>query len=437
MTTTGHLKTPSGWLAPRHPGDAVRVGIAVLVLVVSAVFIHHDRVGVLETNVFRVFNDLPAALLPVLWVVMQAGNFIAIPVAAVVVAATRRYRLATEILLAGIGVWLLAKEVKNLIPRGRPASLLSDVHIHGAAAGGRGFLSGHAAVAAAIVTLISPYLGRRTRRALLLVVVTVCVARMYVGAHLPLDVIAGAALGWGAASAIHLLLGTPTGRPSPARLRTALARYGFRITEVTMLATERADAARYRMRTEDGRRLFVKVLARERRDRDLIYRGWLWVTRRSSPSRTPTAQAEHEALLATIARLSGVRTPCVLVADRFGNGAGLVVRDWVDLRRIDEQPVHEAALADTARNLAALHRAGIAHQHLTPWTVLADGDDQSWLVGFDQAQLRASPAQLRSDVDALVATFAGLVGVDRAAQIVGAEGETAETAAGPGRSSGA
>jgi undecaprenyl-diphosphatase len=421
MSGSGHLRPPSGWLAPRHPGDAVRVVIAVLVLVVSAVFIHHDRVGVLETDVFRVFNDLPAALLPVLWVVMQAGNFLAIPVAAVIVAATRRYRLATEILLAGVGVWLLAKEVKNLIPRGRPASLLSDVHIHGAAAGGRGFLSGHAAVTAAIVTLISPYLGRRTRRAVILVVVFVCVARMYVGAHLPLDVIAGAALGWGAASAVHLLLGTPTGRPSVARLRTALAGFGFRITEIVQLSTERPDAARYRMVTDEGRSLFVKVLARERRDRDLLYRGWLRVTRQSNPSRAPTAQVEHEALLSTVARLSGVRTPCVLVADRFGNGAGLVVREWVEARRMDEPPLHEAALADTACNVATLHRAGIAHRHLTPWTLLVDGDDRSWLVGFDQAQLRASQEELDDDDAQLATIFAALVGPEPATRIIDAQ----------------
>jgi len=258
---------------------------------------------------------------------------------------------------------------------------------------------------------------------------------MYVGAHLPLDVIAGAALGWGAASAVHLLLGTPTGRPSVARLRSALAGYGFRVADVTMLSAERADAARYRMVTDDGRRLFVKVLARERRDRDLLYRAWLWVVRRSTPSRTPTAQAEHEALLATIARMSGVRAPCVLVADRFGNGAGLVVREWIDARRVDEPPVAEAALADTARNVAALHRAGIAHRHLTAWTLLVDDEDRSWLVGFDQAQLRASGDEVGSDLAGLESTFAALVGPERASRIVRAEGETAETAAGPGRNS--
>lgn len=423
MASDRHVKRRTGWLAPRHPGDAVRVGIAIVVLVVTAVFVHRDRVGVHETDLFRLVNDLPGGLFPVLWPVMQLGNFLAIPVVAVAAAATRRYRLAIEILAAGVGVWLLAKQVKTLVPRGRPATLLTDVHIHGAAAAGGGFLSGHAAVVAAMVTLISPYLGRRTRRAVLLLVLAVCVARVYVGAHLPLDVIAGAALGWGAASAVHLVLGTPTGRPSSAGLRRALARLDVRVADLHPVQTERVDAARYRAVTDDGRELFVKVLARERRDRDMLYRSWLWLTRRNSaPHRTPAAQAEHEALLATAARLAGARTPPVLAAGRFGNGAGLLVCDWVDARRLDDPPADEAALADTARNLAALHRAGVAHRHLTPDTLLVDADGRSWLVGFGRAQLRASLADLSADLDDLVTTFAGVVGQEAAVRIVGVTG---------------
>ena len=409
----------TGWLAPRHPGDAVRVAIAALVLVVTAVFVHHDRVGVTETDVFRLVNDLPAALFPVLWPVMQLGNFVAIPAVAVAVAATRRYRLATEILIAGMGVWLLAKQVKQLVPRGRPADLLSDVHIHGAAAAGRGFPSGHAAVAAAIVTLIAPYLGRRARRAVILLVITVCLARVYVGAHLPLDVVAGAALGWGAASAVHLLLGTPTGRPSSSGLRKALDRLGFRVTELQAADLDRADAALFHATTADGRQLFVKVLPRERRDRDLLYRGWLWLTRRDrGPSRTPVAQAEHEALLATTARVAGARTPDVLAAGGYGNGAGLVVRDWLDADRVDKASADEGALADIARSVAALHRAGVAHRNLKAVTLLVDDEGHGWLVGFDSAQLRASPAAQNADLADLSEVFATVVDPATSARII-------------------
>src|SRR3954451_1400452 len=185
MATMKRRLGRSGWLEPRHAGDAVRIVLAIGMLVLTAVLVHRHRVGVHETDVFRVVNDLPAALFPLVWPVMQLGTLFAVPAVALAVALTRRWRLATEVLLAGMGVWVLAKFVKDIIVRGRPASLLPDVHIHGAAAGGRGYLSGHAAVVAAMVTRIAPYLSRRARRAVLLIVLVVCVARVYVGAHLP------------------------------------------------------------------------------------------------------------------------------------------------------------------------------------------------------------------------------------------------------------
>src|SRR5438309_10171256 len=144
----------SGLVLPRHPGDAVRVVLAAAVIVGTAFLVHHDRVAVLEVDVFRLANDLPAWLYPLIWPVMQTGNLLAVPLVAGVAALTRRFRLALEILVAGTGVFLLAKLVKDTIVRSRPEGLLSGVHIHGAPASGQGYVSGHAAVAAGLATLI-------------------------------------------------------------------------------------------------------------------------------------------------------------------------------------------------------------------------------------------------------------------------------------------
>ncbi|HZD74974.1 MAG TPA: phosphatase PAP2 family protein, partial [Actinomycetota bacterium] len=197
----------SRFTKPRHPGDAVRLAAGLAILALSAELAQRNRVGVLETNTFRLVNDLPDLLYPVFWLAMQAGNLIAVPLAVVAVALLGRFRLALDLAVAGGSAWLLAKLVKQVVARGRPPSLLGDVHLHGPAATGLGYVSGHAAVAVALATVASPYLGRRARRLAWVVAALVCLARIYVGAHLPLDVIGGAALGWATGALVHLLLG--------------------------------------------------------------------------------------------------------------------------------------------------------------------------------------------------------------------------------------
>jgi undecaprenyl-diphosphatase len=140
---------------------------------------------------------------------MQLGNVLVVPASALVAAALRRWQLALELLLAGGGVYLLAKVVKGVVPRGRPEGLLSDVVIRGAAAHGRGFVSGHAAVLAALAAVAWPWLGRGGRIAVCALVVVVCLARVYVGAHLPLDVVGGAGVGLAVGGAVRLLAGHP------------------------------------------------------------------------------------------------------------------------------------------------------------------------------------------------------------------------------------
>jgi membrane-associated phospholipid phosphatase len=82
-----------------------------------------------------------------------------------------------------------------------------DVIIRGAVQVGGGFPSGHAAVAAAMATVASPYLSTWGRVAAWLTVALVALSRVYIGAHLPLDTVAGVLVGWVTGSAINLATG--------------------------------------------------------------------------------------------------------------------------------------------------------------------------------------------------------------------------------------
>src|SRR4051812_22508476 len=138
-----------------------------------------------EAAVFAVVNH--PTLLPfwLVWPLMQLGNLAVVPISAAVAALRRLWWLAAELLLAGLGTYMGAKVVKGLAPRGRPDHLLHDVVIRGAAAVGRGYPSGHAAVVAALVAVAWPWLGRRARIVCVVLALVVCWSRVYVGAHLP------------------------------------------------------------------------------------------------------------------------------------------------------------------------------------------------------------------------------------------------------------
>ena len=173
----------------RLPAALVGAVVAVAVTAPS------ERVSALETGFFRVVNDLPEALRPIVWLPMQSGSFGAIPVASTVALAFRGRRPASAIAAAGVAAYVLAKGLKRLSGRPRPADVLDGVHERGARQAGGGFPSGHAAVSAALATAAFPELSPGWRVAAASLAVVAPFGRVYVGAHLPLDVVAGSVLG--------------------------------------------------------------------------------------------------------------------------------------------------------------------------------------------------------------------------------------------------
>jgi undecaprenyl-diphosphatase len=107
-----------------------------------------------------------------------------------------------RIAVTGLMAWGAAKALKREVGRGRPSEVVEDTQIRlGSADRGLGFPSGHAAVAMTLIASIprdSHPIVRIGGGALAL---GVGLSRIYVGAHLPLDVVGGWALGLSIASA--------------------------------------------------------------------------------------------------------------------------------------------------------------------------------------------------------------------------------------------
>jgi len=197
------------WVIDRGRSDVALVVLGCGALLLAAWPVDSRSVPDAEAAVFRVLNGTTVLPFVVVWPVMQLGNVVVVPVSALLAAAFRRWRLAAELLVAGTATYLAAKVVKGIWPRGRPDGLLADVVIRGEAAVGRGFVSGHAATLAALATVAWPWLGPRGRVVVAVLVAVVCLTRVYVGAHLPLDVVGGAALGLAIGGLVRLVLGRP------------------------------------------------------------------------------------------------------------------------------------------------------------------------------------------------------------------------------------
>jgi undecaprenyl-diphosphatase len=128
-------------------------------------------------------------------VVMQAGTVGTVPVAAGIAVLAGRRRLASSMLIGGITSWFGAKLAKPYGGRPRPAALLDRVRIRETIAGDLGWVSGHTAVATTLALTAADALPAAARPVLGGVVALTGFGRMYVGAHLPHDLVGGLGLG--------------------------------------------------------------------------------------------------------------------------------------------------------------------------------------------------------------------------------------------------
>ncbi len=196
----------------RRPEDAIALVAGLAVTLVLAGFASGPAPG-WEVEMFRAINGLTHDFERALWPIQQLGMALAIPVGAVVLGLTMRSWKQPALLVvlsAGLG-WGAANIMREAVNRGRPGSFLDSVQLgYDVPTVGAAFPSGHAIVVLTLIVVFAPYVPPWWLIPAGAVALVVMLVRVYVGAHMPLDILAGATFGVAVGATVNLVGGVRT-----------------------------------------------------------------------------------------------------------------------------------------------------------------------------------------------------------------------------------
>ena len=324
------------------PSDVLHAVVAVAVLVLALVLgrLFDQTIVAAAAQLLEGLESLPSWVIDL---IALAGGVLTVGLlgAGLVVAVTgRHWRLLSSATLAAAVAAAIAAIVSPAIDASSTVVPTSDLALIDGRVPSAALLA--AATATVVVTVTS--LPRLWRRLAWTMVIALLFLR-FLGAPLSLDAVVAVLTGWAVGSIVVVLLGAPSRRPTAASVLEGLAAVDIDLTQLEPAAVDARGSTPYFGRTAAGDRYFVKVLGGDERSADLLFRVWRFVQPRNLGDQRPFSSlrrgVEHEALVASMARQFGLRTPMVAgFATAHPNGYVLVY-EAIEGRSLDGVAVEE------------------------------------------------------------------------------------------------
>ena len=189
------------------------------------------------------------------------------------------------------------------------------------------FPPGAIALTTAALAIASPHLSRPVRHLGRWLLGGQLVGVVMLGAASPGGGVAAAMVGLLAAAIVHLIVGSPGGRPTSSRIELALHELGVEVADLEPAARHDAGVVHFVGHDAAGP-LHVKVYGRDAWDAQLLATLWrlAWYRGGQRTARlTRIELVEHEGFVTLLAERAGVRVQQLVTAGSAGQGDALVV----------------------------------------------------------------------------------------------------------------
>lgn len=371
-----------------------------------------------EKPIFHWINDWPTWLGSIMYIITQMGSLGGLIVWIGIAWYLINRRGAGTVLLAGILGWLLAKVAKTAVHRGRPTDFIHQINLfHAHVYSGFGFPSGHSTFSAACATVLYYQVRPRYRKYLLLVILLVGISRIYLGAHFPLDVVGGWALGAICGSVAMLLVGGSSKQISSAQIKRAIARKGYSVQSVQFVDLDARGSRPVHIIIEEGRHVFGKIFGEREHAADWLFKLYRFFRYKNLHAEEPYLNGRRNIELESFANLwarkVGARSPEIIDIVKVGRH-WLLMQEQVDARPLPKcKRVKTSTLEDAWRQVKKLHDGNIAHRDLRSANLMVDKAGKVWIIDYGFAEVSPNERRRSMDIAELLMSMSLVVSVNR------------------------